>query len=123
MPGPIRKPLVHHAVRAIVQADDVALFREGLQLRRRRHRSDDALRAYGSAARDLDRHVGVKLWATPVLDCVGMDAPPRWMDGELERSCWHASKEIEQQLRHALAAQRARVSVVPTSTPPEPMLP
>jgi hypothetical protein len=123
MPGPIRKPLVHHAVRTIVQADDVALFREGLQLRRRRHRSDDDRRAYSAAASRLDRALGVRLWQTPVLDTVGMDAPPDWMDGAYEISCWHASKEVEQQLRQALAAQRARAWAVTTPSPPEPALP
>jgi hypothetical protein len=107
----------------VVDAEAVSLFEHGLQLRARRHLSADDRRAYSSAARDLDRALGVKLWATPVLDTVGMDAPPRWMDHELEISCWHSSKQIEQQLRQALAAQRVRVSAVTTPSPPETAFP
>jgi hypothetical protein len=123
MPGPIRKPLVHHAVRTAIQSVDVELFRDGLKLRDRRHRSDDAMRSYGSAARDLDRHVGVKLWSTPVLDCVGMDAPPSWMTGAFEVALWHQSKAIERELQQALAAQRARVRTVCAPSPPETAFP
>jgi hypothetical protein len=123
MPGPIRKPLFHPRIGVRIDAEAVSLFRHGLQLHRRRHRSADDRRAYSAAASRLDRALGIKLWATSVLDTVGVAEPPVWMDGAYELSCWRGSKQVEQQLRQALAAQRARVSVVPTSTPPEPMLP
>jgi hypothetical protein len=69
----------------------------------------------------LDRALGVKLWATSVLDTVGEDAPPEWMTGEFEISLWHQSKAIEQQLQQALAARREarrRAKVAETTPPP-----
>jgi hypothetical protein len=98
----------------VVDHEALALFERGLQLlHARRHWSDEHRRDYSSAARDLDRALGVKLWATPVLDTIGLDQPPQWMIHELERSCWHGSKQIEQQLRQALAR------VVPTMCWPQ----
>src|SRR5262245_15416155 len=106
-----------------IDAEAVLLFERGLRLRARRHRSIDDMRAYGSAASDLDRALNVRLWSTSVLDTVGETKPPSWMHHHLELALWDQAAELRRQLEAALAAQRARVSLVTIPSPPETAFP
>jgi len=118
---PVKRRLSKQREHAI-DHEALALFERGLQLHRRRHRSIEHGRDYTAAASRLDRALGIRLWQQPVLDCTNETKPPDWMDHELEISCWHSSKQIEQQLQQALAAQRARVGTVCPPSPPETVL-
>ena len=107
-----RPPLVR------ITPEAVALFRRGLRLIRR---GDEDRREYLDVCYELDRVLGLRPWQEPVLDTVGFDAPPDWMDSGPVIADWHRSANIRRQLEAALAAarkvKRARGDAAASSPP------
>jgi len=110
---PLRRPPL---VRITPEA--VALFRRGLRLIRR---GDEDRREYLDVCYKLDRVLGLRPWQEPVLDTVGFDAPPDWMDSGPVIADWHRSANIRRQLEAALTAarkvKRARGDAAASSPP------
>jgi len=110
---PLRRPPL---VRITPEA--VALFRRGLRLIRR---GDEDRREYLDVCYKLDRVLGLRPWQEPVLNTVGFDIPPDWMDSEPVIADWHRSANIRRQLEAALAAarkvKRARRDAAASSPP------
>jgi hypothetical protein len=73
MPGPIRRPLVHHAASVIITDEAVSIFERGLRLRRKQDWSD----AIARNGFELAAALRLKPWDDCPLDPSGDDQSRR----------------------------------------------